>query len=129
MMRALVSNLTAFSVLLHVLLGCHAHHVRAAETTSSPVEVSHASNHCCHHHESQSESPTDGPELPCEDESCDFAVVKVDAPSLDDDQAALFIVPLQAEVIFRSAEFHATLALGAVHDDVSLSVLYCVLRN
>ena len=128
-MRALVSTLTAFSVLVHVLLGCHAHHVHAAETTSAPAEVSHSANHCCHHHESQNESPTGGPELPCADDSCDFAVVKVDSPSLDDDQTALFILPLKTEVESCSAEFEAALAPSAVHGGVSLSILYCVLRN
>jgi hypothetical protein len=131
-MQTMVSSLTALSVLLHVLLGCHAHHVHAGESLAASLAAHQASPGGCHHHrlaESEPSSPSEHQNSPCVEDSCDFAVSKVDAPSLDDGGPTMSALiepmpPALASVNCGSATLGSGLYPGS-----SLALLYCVLRN
>jgi len=124
-MRALISSLTMVSVLLHVLLGCHAHHAHAADAAGHEASE-HESAHCS---ESQ-EPPSDSDSQPCDENQCDFGVSKFSSLEFEDVAAIFWMVvpaatddscPHKVGQVFSSGDDLLPLC--------SRPVLYCVLRN
>lgn len=74
-MHALLSNLTALSLLIHALLGCCWHHGHSETCASSHAK---ASTCCSHKHEKpqgggKESEPTEHSDQKCEGETCVFA--------------------------------------------------------
>jgi hypothetical protein len=86
-MRSLIAAITAAALLLHVSLGCCAHHAHAEEATGRAVPAAKAK--CCHDHDhdghNHADEPSDTtPTKCCHESECSFDVgAKVVAPQSD----------------------------------------------
>ena len=130
-MHALMTSLTTLGVLMHVLLGCHAHHGHAQTTrqATAAVEHAHVHSHGSSGDHGTSEDQAPSPVEDCEDH-CDFAASKIDAPTLDDGDGLPLVSDVASvnhRVLLASAAEQPRLT-GAT-SKLGLSVLYCVLRN
>jgi hypothetical protein len=127
-MRSLISSLTIFAVLMHALLGCHAHHAHAAEA-AHPAEAALVTAHCCSH--SHDQQPSESHEEPCDEEQCDLGDATPAFRKLDNTVAfshwAYLVTP---DSVGCSSDVSRT---STVTDHLSpgcpRTILYCVLRN
>lgn len=126
-MRALLSSLTIVAVLLHVLLGCHAHHGHAAELAAAAEPA--VAPGCDHHHgDHEGESPSDG-EQSCDCNDCKFSHARADAPDL-----AVTIGSLPSNALADACDMLQGGMLEAAsaadpHLSCDRPLLYCILRN
>jgi hypothetical protein len=127
LMRGLLSILTAFGVLAHALVGCHAHHgsVFASDVV---LASSGAAPSCGHCHRSDDELPDEHEDQSC-DEECAFDVTKSKPHVLDTGLQGLCGAldfagsPL---LVNRSSPSHMGLT---VHLNDLRATLTCVMRN
>jgi hypothetical protein len=86
-MRSLIAAITAAALLLHISLGCCAHHAHAEEATGRAAPAAKAK--CCHDHDHDGhdhadESGDTTPTKCCHESECSFDVgTKVVAPQSD----------------------------------------------
>jgi hypothetical protein len=124
-MRGLISSLTMLSVLLHVLLGCHAHHAHAVEL--GHAGPGHESASCSATHEEQ---PSEDHDEPCDEEQCDFGDSKSASLRLESTSTGHWVfapVVSDPSCVSRVSVYKA--ANDRLLPDCSRPILYCVLRN